>query len=315
LVYALLFVSAFGIVFCLIPPLRRAAFRYGFVDRPSPRKIHAEAVPLLGGVALYVGILAVMLTFMGFTRMTSAVALGATVLLIVGLLDDRAKGSGREFPVWPRVLVYAAAACIPVVFGIRIAGITHWQGSGMVMFPAWLAVLATALWVFGLMNMINFIDGVDGLAAGITLISASTLFVVALMTGRTGSAMVAIILVGVCSAFLLYNFYPAQIFMGDSGAVVLGYVIAVVSIEGALKSATFVSVGVSVLALGVPILDTAFVMVRRLLENKGLHRADKLHTHHSLMKWGLTQTQTVSFLYLVGGVFSLLAVIVLLAFR
>jgi UDP-GlcNAc:undecaprenyl-phosphate GlcNAc-1-phosphate transferase len=310
-----LFITAFGVVYFLIPPLRRLAHRYAFVDRPSPRKIHAQAVPLLGGVALYFGILAVMLLFMGFTRMTSAIALGATALLIVGLMDDKAKGTGREFPIWPRVLVYAAVSCIPVMFGIEIEGVTHWQGRGMIMFPEWLAGLAAAAWVFGIMNMINFIDGVDGLAAGITLISAFTLFAAALMTRQTDSAMVAIILVGACSAFLLYNFYPAKIFMGDSGAIILGYTIAVISIEGALKSATFVSVGVSMLALGVPILDTTVVMTRRLLENKGLHRADKLHTHHSLMKWGLTQTQTVSFLYLVGGVFSLLAVIVLLAFR
>jgi UDP-GlcNAc:undecaprenyl-phosphate GlcNAc-1-phosphate transferase len=314
MLYVIPFMTAFGIVYFIIPALRWIALRYNFVDRPNHRKIHSRAIPLLGGVALYAGIILAMLAFNGVTPLSSAIALGGTILLITGLLDDRAKTKGKDFPVWPRMIIYLAASTIPVWFGIDIVGISNWGGPGMLLFPEWLVWVATTLWVFGIMNMINFIDGVDGLASGIILIASFTLFVCALLTQQEASALLAIILVGSCTAFLVYNFHPAKIFMGDAGAIVLGYTVAVVSIEGALKSATLVTVGVSVLALGVPILDTAIVMTRRLMENKGLHKADKLHTHHSLMKWGLSQTQTVSFMYLVGGLFSLLAVIVLLLF-
>lgn len=313
MLYVIPFMTAFGVVYFIIPGLRAIALRYDFVDRPNHRKIHAEAIPLLGGVALFTGILSTMLAFQGWTPLTQTISLGCTILLVTGLVDDWAKTRGKDFPVWPRLIIYLVASTIPVWFGIDIIGVSA-LGSGMVYFPDWLVWVATTLWVFGIMNMINFIDGVDGLASGITLISALTLFIAAYVTGQVPSALLALILVGVCTAFLVYNFYPAKIFMGDAGAIVLGYTVAVVSIEGALKSATLVSIGVSVLALGVPFLDTAIVMTRRLLENKGLHKADKLHTHHSLMKWGLTQTQTVSFLYLVGSIFSLLAVIVLLVF-
>jgi UDP-GlcNAc:undecaprenyl-phosphate GlcNAc-1-phosphate transferase len=166
--------------------------------------------------------------------------------------------------------------------------------------------------VFAITNMLNFIDGVDGLAAGIATISSLTLFVIALLKGEPNTALLAVVIVGACGAFLTYNFYPARIFMGDAGATFLGYTMAIIAIDGAFKSATFVSILVPLLALGLPIMDTVIVFARRFMEGRGLHRADKLHTHHSLMKWGLTQTQTVSFLYLVSVLFSLLSIIVLL---
>ncbi|WJH35747.1 undecaprenyl/decaprenyl-phosphate alpha-N-acetylglucosaminyl 1-phosphate transferase [Paenibacillus sp. CC-CFT747] len=170
------------------------------------------------------------------------------------------------------------------------------------------------LWVFALTNMINFIDGIDGLASGIVTISSATLLVVSAWKHQMEPGLLAAILVGVCIGFLGYNFHPAKIFMGDAGAVFLGYTLAVVAVNGAFKSATVISIFVPVLALSVPIMDTGFVFLRRLLRGTGIHRADKLHTHHTLMSWGLTQPQTVSFLYLIAISFSLLSVILLLLF-
>jgi|HigsolmetaAR203D_1030402.scaffolds.fasta_scaffold00974_1 UDP-GlcNAc:undecaprenyl-phosphate GlcNAc-1-phosphate transferase len=312
--YLIPFLAAFGSAVVLMPAARTIALRIGFVDRPTGRKIHSQPVPLLGGIVIFFSIVCSLWLFEGPNSLTLAITTGGTLLLLTGLADDYAKTKGRDFPVGPRVAVYLAASAVPVLFGIQIVGISNLSG-GMFLFPGWLAWLATMLWVFALMNMINFIDGVDGLASGIVAISSLTLFFVAMMKGQADSAQLAVVIVGATVAFLMYNFHPAKIFMGDAGAVFLGYTLSVLSIDGALKGATFVTVGVSMLALGVPIMDTLVVFARRIAEKKGLHRADQLHTHHSLMKWGLTQTQTASFLYLIGGLFSLLSIIVFLLFR
>jgi UDP-GlcNAc:undecaprenyl-phosphate GlcNAc-1-phosphate transferase len=307
------FLTSFILVLGLVPFIRYIALRLSFVDRPTGRKIHSRPIPLMGGVAIYLGCSVSLMLFDGFSNRFITLMTGGTALLIIGLVDDWYKTQGREFPVWPRLLVYIAASAVPVWQGIEITGISKVGGEGMYIFPVGVSMIATMAWVFGITNMINFIDGVDGLASGIVMISASTLLVAAMLAGEEGTAIMAAVVVGACLAFLIFNFYPARIFMGDAGAVFLGYVLAVLAIDGTLKRATFVSLAVPVLAIGVPILDTVIVFGRRLLSGKGLHRADKLHTHHTLMKWGLTQTQTVSFLYLVGVLFSLLSIIVVLA--
>jgi UDP-GlcNAc:undecaprenyl-phosphate GlcNAc-1-phosphate transferase len=304
--------TAFGVVIGLVPFIRSLALRMGFVDRPGGRKIHKHPIPLMGGVAIYVGSIASMAVFDGLSPRTMTVALGGTALVAIGLIDDWFKTKGKEFAVWPRVAVYAAVSAVPILFGIKIIGMSKFMGGGMVIFPVWFMWLSTMLWVFAITNMINFIDGVDGLASGIVTISSLTLFVISLMKGQYGTAVMAAVIAGASAAFLVYNFYPAKIFMGDAGATFLGFSLAVLAIDGAFKSATLAAVAVPILVLGVPILDTVIVFFRRILEGKGLHKADKLHTHHSLMQWGLTQTQTVSFLYLVGLLFSLISIIVVL---
>lgn len=301
----------FGLVAILVPILRKYALRMGFVDRPSARKIHRTPIPLMGGAALYTGVVLTLFIFQGATPLSMTIGIGGFILVVIGLADDAAKANGNEFPVWPRVVVYIAASIIPLLFGIRIQGLSGLHGT--IDFPFWLEVMSSIIWVFALINMINFIDGVDGLASGVSTLSSLTLFIAALMKHQFPTALLAVILVGACLAFLIYNFYPARIFMGDAGAAFLGYALAVTAVDGAFKSATLVTVAVPLLALGVPILDTAVVMLRRLLSGKGLHRADKLHTHHVLMRWGLTQIQTVSFIYLVAALFSLLSIVLLLA--
>ncbi len=312
--YIIPLLTSFFIVFAIVPFIRFLALRIGFVDRPGARKIHNAPIPLLGGAAIYLGCTLSMVLFDGLSPRTLTVLTGGTMLVAIGLFDDWHKAKGREFAVWPRIFVYIAASSVPLWYGIQIIGVTDVAGDGMILFPGWLVWLSTMLWVFAITNMINFIDGVDGLASGIATISSFGLLVAALIKGQAGSAQLAAILVGACAAFLAYNFHPAKIFMGDAGATFLGYTLAVIAVDGAFKRATFVSVLVPVLALGVPIMDTLIVFSRRIKEGKGLHRADKLHTHHSLMRWGLTQTQTVSFLYLIGALFSLLSIILVLTF-
>lgn len=265
----------------------------------------------MGGAALYVGVIATLFLFQGITRLSLTISLGGLLLVIIGLIDDASKSKGKDFPVWPRVIAYLAVAALPLGFGIHIEGLS--SPHGMILFPDWLGAVSSIMWVFALINMINFIDGVDGLASGVSTLSSLTLFLAALYKQQYPTAMLAVILVAACTAFLFYNFYPARIFMGDAGATFLGYALAVIAVDGAFKSATMVTLAVPLLALGVPILDTAVVMLRRLISGKGLHRADKLHTHHVLMRWGLTQIQTVSFIYLVAALFSLLSLVLLLA--
>ncbi|TLS49361.1 undecaprenyl/decaprenyl-phosphate alpha-N-acetylglucosaminyl 1-phosphate transferase [Paenibacillus antri] len=309
--YAIALLTALGTVYCLVPPIRLAAMRWGFVDRPAPRKIHRTPIPLMGGVAIFLGCVAAFYAFIGWTPLTASIVYGGGALMAVGLVDDAYKTRGKEFPVWPRIIVYTIVSSIPVWFGIEIAGV-RFGGEHMWMFGGGWSILATMLWVFALINMMNFIDGVDGLASGIAVISSLTLLTVALLKGQGPSAAAAAVVAGAALGFLAYNFYPAKMFMGDAGATFLGYALAVIAVDGAFKSAAALSLFVPLLAVGVPIMDTAIVFSRRLLSGKGLHRADKLHTHHSLLHWGLNQRQTVSFLYLVGAVFSLLSILLLL---
>jgi UDP-GlcNAc:undecaprenyl-phosphate GlcNAc-1-phosphate transferase len=311
--YALAF--AFAIVILLVPLVRNVAIRMGFVDRPTKRKIHAEPVPLSGGVAIFAGVVVTSFLFMGHPQLFRAILLGGIALVVIGLVDDGYKSRSMEFRIWPRLLVYIGVAFIPVWQGISIQGITSPSSSAMILFSTPVAAFFTVIWVFALINMLNFIDGIDGLASGVCVISSLTLFAASLIANHSDTAIVAVALAGSCLAFLAHNFHPARIFMGDAGATFLGYTLAVTAIDGTLKGATLLSLSVPLLALGVPILDTAIVFTRRLVEGKGLHRADNLHTHHSLMKWGLTQVQTVSFLYLIAAVFSLLSIVVLLVLR
>jgi UDP-GlcNAc:undecaprenyl-phosphate GlcNAc-1-phosphate transferase len=309
ILYISALIVSLSIVMLLVPLAKKVAIRWGFVDQPTHRKIHKAPIPLLGGTAIYVGCILTLIIFDGWSPRTLTLLSGGILLVTIGLMDDWYKTQGKEFPVWPRLIIYILVSTVPLWFGIKIVGVTHWISHGMIFFPAWLVIGATMLWVFSLTNMLNFIDGVDGLAAGIATISSLTLFIASLLKGQAGTATLAAVLAGACIAFLVFNFYPAKIFLGDAGATFLGFSLAVTAVDGAYKTML-----VPLLALGVPILDTLIVFTRRFLEKKGLHKADKLHTHHSLMKWGLTQTQTVSFLYLIGALFSVLSILALFVF-
>jgi len=309
------FAFAFALVIVLVPLVRGVAVKQGFVDQPSRRKIHAAPVPLSGGLAIFAGVAVTTFLFMGDTALFRTLLYGGAALVATGLVDDFYKSRSRDFPVWPRLIIYIAVSLIPVWQGISIQGVSSPSSSAMILFSPPAAAFFTVVWVFALINMLNFIDGIDGLASGVCVISSLTLFAASLISNHDSTALVAIALAGACVAFLAYNFHPARIFMGDAGSTFLGYTLAVTAIEGTLKGATLLSLSVPLLAMGVPILDTVIVFSRRLLEGRGLHRADNLHTHHSLMKWGLTQVQTVSFLYLIAAVFSLLSIVILLVLR
>ncbi|ADG07448.1 MraY family glycosyltransferase [Kyrpidia tusciae] len=320
--FLLAFAAAFAAVYGMVPVVRRFALKWGFVDMPNQRKIHKEPIPLMGGVALYVGFA------LAATAATAAspqvhltmdfwgIVLGGLVIVATGLLDDGFKAKGRELSPWPKLIMQFVAAGILIAFGVQIKWVTiPFTPQGMYLMPDWLSIIATLLWVVAITNMINFLDGVDGLAAGIAAISSTTLFFVALIKDQAPTALYAATMIGVTLAFLKHNFHPAKIFMGDAGAMFLGFTLAAISVDGAFKSATLVSVLVPVLALGVPIFDTVYVIFKRLKDNRPIYVADKGHTFHLLMRSGMNQVQTVAFLYLLGICFSLASIVVLLAAR
>jgi UDP-GlcNAc:undecaprenyl-phosphate GlcNAc-1-phosphate transferase len=313
--YLLCFAVSFGLVYASVPLVRRFALKTGFVDRPNHRKIHKEPIPLLGGLCIYFGFLVSAALFANAGRTFWGVALGGLIIFTIGVLDDFYKTRGKDLKAWPKFVMQILAALVLYAFGISIQGINLPFGHEFYTFPIWLSCVTTVLWVVALTNMLNFLDGVDGLAAGISAISAATLFCIALIKLQYPMAVFAIALMGAALGFLRHNFYPARIFMGDAGSTFLGFVLAAIAVDGAFKSATLVSLVVPVLALGVPIMDTVWVIFRRFRENRPIYVADKGHTFHLLMKSGLSQIQTVAFLYLVGICVSLASLLVLLAAR
>ncbi len=314
--YALAGVFSFVLVFFSVPYVQKLALRTGFMDIPNQRKIHKDPIPLLGGLAMYVGFVLTAALFTQRTEQFWGVTLGGFLIFAIGIVDDFCKTRRRELPAWPKFVVQLIAASILPLFDVSIQGIhVPFLHVGFLVFPGWLRVVTTVVWVVGITNMMNFLDGLDGLAAGIAAISATTLFLIALVKAHDGMAMFSIILIGCALGFLRHNFHPARIFMGDAGATFLGYVLAAIAVDGAFKSATLVSVVIPVLALGVPIMDAFYVIIRRFRENRPIYVADRGHTFHHLMSSGLTQKQTVTFLYLLGICFSLVSIVILLVNR
>ena len=197
-----------------------------------------------------------------------------------------------------------------VIGGIRIEFVTSMFGDAAMMALHILAVPVSVIWIVAIINAVNLIDGLDGLAAGVSGISAATLAICALMNGSGNIAVLCLTLVGACAGFLIYNFHPASIFMGDTGSMFLGYTLAVLSIMGTAKGVTFVSVFIPILALGIPIFDTLFAILRRMMANKPIFEADKAHLHHRLMARGLSHRNTVLLIYAISVGLSVCAIIV-----
>ncbi|GIO05799.1 MraY family glycosyltransferase [Brevibacillus reuszeri] len=314
--YALSFLLSFCIVLVLIPPLGKLAFRLDFVDKPRKdveRKIHREPIPLTASYAIFIGFAASFLLFSKESPgQTVAVLVGSLLLLIIGTIDDWYKTQGKDFSALPKLIVHISAAIIVYMSGITFSGFYNPLSGEYILLPVWLQFILTILWIFGVTTVINFSDGMDGLAGGLSAISAGTLFVVALAKGQSTSAIMAISLIGVALAYLRYNKPPAKIFMGDAGATFLGFILAVIALDGAFKQATVLSLFIPILALGVPIFDNLFVVTKRAMQGKPIYQADASQVHYRLLRMGLNQKQVVAFLCLISVCFSLTSIILLL---
>jgi UDP-GlcNAc:undecaprenyl-phosphate/decaprenyl-phosphate GlcNAc-1-phosphate transferase len=274
---------ALGIVILLTPAVGGMARMLGVVDQPSPRRLNRRAVPRLGGIALFFGIFVPALAFLPLGRETRGLLLGAAVATTVGAVDDF-----RGLVWWEKLGGQIAAAAIPTGFGIWVHRFTF-PVVGVHALPEWVGVPLTVLWIVAIMNMVNFLDGLDGLAAGVCAISGFTFCLIALSLGRPEPAILAAVVLGACVGFLRHNFYPARIFMGDSGALLLGFVLAALSVQGLLKTAAVATLLFPLIVLAVPIIDTSFVVAKRLKYGRPVYTADRWHLHHRFMNIGYSQ--------------------------
>jgi UDP-GlcNAc:undecaprenyl-phosphate GlcNAc-1-phosphate transferase len=286
------FLVALGVVLVLTPAVGRVARVLGVVDEPlERRRVHLAAVPRLGGLALFLGLFVPALAFLNLDGPYRGILLGAALATTVGMADDF-----RGLPWWGKLGGQFAAAAIPVYYGVDIDRFTF-PIVGVHDLPGWLAAALAFIWIVAIMNMVNFLDGLDGLAAGVCGISGITFAIIALSLNKPEAAVLSAIVAGICLGFLRHNFYPARIFMGDSGALLLGFVLATVSIQGLLKTAATVALFFPLLVLAVPILDTSFVVARRLKHGEKLYLPDQAHFHHRFLRRGFSQRQAVLYLY------------------
>ncbi|MBD2868159.1 undecaprenyl/decaprenyl-phosphate alpha-N-acetylglucosaminyl 1-phosphate transferase [Paenibacillus sp. IB182493] len=316
MLYAFSLILSFVIVYLLIPPFGKLAFRLDFVDKPRKdveRKLHREPIPLTASYVIFIGFFATyLLVTRDFSLQTGALIAGGVLLLIIGTVDDWYKTKGKDFPSLPKFIVQISAAVLVYASGIAFTGFYNPFSGEYVVLPVILQFLLTILWIFGVTTVINFSDGMDGLAGGLAAISAVTLFIVAIAKGQSNSAIMAIILVGVTVAYLRYNKPPAKIFMGDAGATFIGFILAVIALDGAFKQATIMSLFIPILALGVPIFDNVFVVIRRMLQGKAIYQADASQAHYRLLRAGLNTKQVVMFLCLISTCLCLSSIILLL---
>jgi UDP-GlcNAc:undecaprenyl-phosphate GlcNAc-1-phosphate transferase len=307
---ALPFALAAATAAAATPLVRRAALARGIVDQPSPRNVSQRAgMPLLGGLAVALGFVAglALALLLGGEIATrghlGGLALGAGIMLGVGIVDDR-----RGLGAWPKVLAGAVAAAIAIGSGFNIAHVTDPISRTSFMLPDWLSWVVTLAWILGITNAINLIDGLDGLAAGVGAIIGTTLTVICWQAGMYLGVFVGLALVGSLLGFLPFNFAPARIFLGDTGALFIGYVLSLLALEG-YRQMTLLTFVVPLLALAVPILDTLLSILRRLRLGAPVFSADRQHMHHRLLAsaGGSHRSAALQF-YWVTAAFCLLAV-------
>ena len=289
------------------PVVRSLAFRVGAVDVPKDnRRMHNHPIPRMGGLAIFFGFILSVLIFIPLTSELRGMLLGSVVIVILGILDDI-----FALPALPKFFVQIGAALIAVLAGNRIDFLSNPNIFSSEPFwdLGWLAVPITALWIVGITNAVNLIDGLDGLACGVSTISAATMLVIALLVSERDVAVMMAALAGACMGFLPYNFNPAKIFMGDTGATFLGFIMATMSVEGMFKQYTIISFVVPFLMLGLPIFDVCFAVVRRVSHGQSPMKPDRGHVHHRLIDMGFSQKQAVGVLYVISAILGLSAVV------
>ena len=309
----LAYVAAAVIACGLTPVARRLSLRSGAIDHPSERKTHRQPIPTSGGVAIVAGFLGAALlagahNHLGAplleARALALILSGALFVSLVGFVDDR-----KDLPAKLKLALQVLAA-LPLLLSATttIRYISDPFRHGMIWLPTWLAALVTVLWVVGVTNAINLTDGLDGLAAGVSAISCIALAFVALRWDQPAVALLCAAIAGSAVGFLPWNWHPARILMGDTGAYFLGYMIASVTILGAFKMAAAIAIFVPLLVLAVPLLDTALSPVRRFLRGRPAFAADRDHLHHRLIAMGLAETRVVALTYIVTAVCGAIAI-------
>ena len=305
-VVAALAVSAL-IAFGATPVVKTLAFHVGAVDVPKDgRRMHDHPIPRMGGLAICLGFLFSMLIFVPLTKSVQGMLLGSIMIAILGIFDDIYDLSAKL-----KLVVQIVAALVAVLSGNVIEVISnpnvfssdlYWELGG-------LGIPVTVIWIVAITNAVNLIDGLDGLACGVSTISSMTMLIIALLVSEANVAVMMAALAGACIGFLPYNLNPAKIFMGDTGSTFLGFILATVSVQGMFKVYTIISFVVPFLMLGLPIFDTCFAFIRRIAKGQSPMSPDRSHVHHRLIDMGFSQKQAVGILYVVSAVLGLSAVV------
>lgn len=293
--------SAAVLSFAVTPLVKRLAQKVGAMDVPTDgRRMHHHPIPRMGGLAIFIAFLASVLIFAypEIDREIRGILLGAVIIVILGVLDDIITlHAGLKF------IVQILAAVLVVLQGCRIE---HFMGLHL---ADWLSYPVSVVWIVAITNAVNFIDGLDGLAAGVSAISAGAMLVVALLVGDFMSAVMLAAIVGACVGFIPYNFNPAKIFMGDTGSTFLGFMLSTISIYGLFKMYAIISFAVPFLVLGLPIFDICFAVVRRVSHGQSPMHADRGHVHHRLIDMGFSQKQAVAISYMLSAILGMAAVV------
>lgn len=306
ILYIAAFACAFAISLLTTPFSKKISIKLGAIDYPKKRGLHKEPIPRMGGIAIVLGFMVTMLILMPFMpelRSTQFIGfiVGAIVIVILGMLDDIYDLKARI-----KLVVQIIAALIVVYSGTRIS-VVNWPIS-----TAFEPISApiTLIWIIGVTNAVNLIDGVDGLAAGVSGIGALCLMILCILSGSELAVVLSATLCGSCLGFLPRNFSPAEVFMGDTGATFLGYVLAVSSIIGVYKGYALLSVLIAALALALPIFDMLFAMIRRFIKGKPIMQADRGHLHHRLIDSGYSHKQAVCILYGISAIGAGLSILI-----
>lgn len=302
--YVIPFLAAFILTFIQMPFTIKLAKKKGFLDVPKDeRRVHKEPIPVGGGIAMVISVTILILYYLPINKGLIMTILASLVIALSGLYDDK-----KDLSPKLKFLFQILAGVLLILGGMKIEFVTNpFDSHDALLILNILSIPVTIFWVCGITNTINLIDGLDGLASGVSMICAISMFFITYKMGRYEVSMVCALVAGACLGFLPFNFNPAKIFMGDTGALYLGFMLSYISISGFLKQAAILMIFVPVLILGVPVFDTAFAMVRRKLSGKSMVEADKGHLHHRLLKMGLNQRQTVVILYSISAIFGVLA--------
>lgn len=302
LIFSVSLIVAYVTTMFLIPLARK----WGAVDHPNERKIHAEPIPRLGGVAIWAGFAAAVLSFLVFQKyfpnQVVGIETGPTfwgflaggfLIMLVGVVDDML-GLTPVFKFGGQL----AAAVILTASGVRMEFIGNPFGTaGSLFYLGNVGIVMTVFWVVAFTNVVNFIDGLDGLAAGVSVIAGLTFFAFSWQTGQLGTSLITLALAGSALGFLRHNFHPAKIFMGDSGSMFLGFCFGAVTVDGVMKSIAAVALFAPLVIMAIPILDAALAVLRRYRNKQPVTQADRDHLHHRLLRRGLSHRQTVLVIY------------------
>ena len=298
--------AAFVIALACTPIVKSFAQKVGAMDIPKDaRRVHDHPIPRMGGLAIFLGFIISVVLFADITTQMQGILIGSVLIVATGAVDDVV-----NLNAWIKLLIQIAAAVIAVMHGVVIEVLTNPNLFSESMHLGALSVPITIIWIVGITNSVNLIDGLDGLACGVSTISSVTMLLVALLVAEPNVALVLAALAGACIGFIPYNFNPAKIFMGDTGSLLLGYILATMSVVGLFKFYAVVTFAVPLLALAVPLVDTVTSFCRRVLHGQSPMHADRGHFHHRLIDMGFSQKQAVAILYAISAILGLTAVVI-----